>query len=66
VLTIAGIIEAFNKKWLTLIVGWKDVTIEVRAINGNEEFFPDVPEDAEDWEEYPELDIEWDEHVPML
>jgi hypothetical protein len=31
---VIGIIEAFGKKWLTLLIQWKDIIIDIKLING--------------------------------
>jgi hypothetical protein len=31
---VIGIIEAFGKQWLTLLIQWKDIIIDIKLING--------------------------------
>jgi hypothetical protein len=31
---MTGIIEAFGKEWLTLLIGWEDMVIDIKLLNG--------------------------------
>jgi hypothetical protein len=31
---VIDIIKAFGKKWLTLLIQWKDIIIDIKLING--------------------------------